>query len=318
MRSSFLLGTLAAAALALAACSSSSPTPSPAPSGSAPASASASAKPPVETYGTPISPPVDPARVMAALDPDHKPPYAGPTATLKGKVRLEGDAAPASGLKFDAKCAEAPATYGKLFRVGLDNGLADAMVTVTRYQDRGWVPPKEQAVKAGFRGCAAVQRTYVLTFGQRLEVTNLDRTADPYIPMLDGAPSKTMQVAVPGGAPIKLYPMEPGHYMLRDSMDRGPVADVFVLKYATHAVTGLDGRYEISGIPVGKVRVDAFLPVISKSQGQEIELKEGENTLDVVMKFDAKKDVPGGAVPASSASAAPSAKAPPPNPKVPR
>jgi hypothetical protein len=251
---------------------------------------------------------------MGALDPDHKPPYAGPTATLKGRVRVEGDAPPPAGIKFDAKCTEAAVTYGKLFRVGLDNALADAMVSVTRYADRGWVPPTEPVVKAGFRGCAAVQRTYVLTFGQRLEVTNLDKTADPYIPMLDGSPSRTMQVAVPGGSPIKLYAAEPGHYMLRDAMDRGPVADVFVLKYATHAVTGLDGRYEIKGIPVGKVRVDAFLPVISKSQGESIELKEGDNTLDIVMKFDAKKDVPGGAAPSGSASA----KVPNVDPKVPR
>lgn len=310
-----------AGACALTACSSSSPTPAPgsssgSPSASAPASASA--KPPVETYGLAISPPFDAAKVMGVLDPDHKPPYAGPTATLRGRVRMEGDASPPSGLKFNAKCTEADATYGKLFRVGLDNALADAMVTVTRYADRGWVPPAEPAVKAGFRGCAAVQRTYVLTYGQRLEVTNLDRTADPYIPMLDGAPSKTMQVAVPGGAPIKLYATEPGHYMLRDSMDRGPVADVFVLKYATHAVTGLDGRYEIKGIPVGKVRVDAFLPVISKSQGESVDLKEGDNTLDLVMKFDAKKDLSGGAAPAPSGSASAGKPAPKVDPKVPR
>ena len=68
--------------------------------------------------------------------------------------------------------------------------------------------------------------------------------------------------------------------------------DIFVLNYATHDVTGLDGHYEIKNIPAGKVRVDAFLPVIGKSEGQEIEIKEGDNTLDFTFHFDAAKDLP--------------------------
>ena len=96
-------------------------------------------------------------------------------------------------------------------------------------------------------------------------------------------------VAIPGGDAVKYYPQEPGHYMLRDQLPKPFLtADVFVLKYATHDVTGLDGQYEIKGIPVGKVRVDAFLPVIDKSSGQHIEIKAGDNTLDLTLEY--KKD----------------------------
>jgi hypothetical protein len=40
---------------------------------------------------------------------------------------------------------------------------------------------------------------------------------------------------------------------------------VFVLKYPTFAVTGLDGKYEITGVPVGEVTVSALLPVVMQS-----------------------------------------------------
>jgi hypothetical protein len=127
-------------------------------------------------------------------------------------------------------------------------------------------------------------------------------------------------IAVPKGPPIKLYTTDrsPAHYMLREQLGSGLVADVFVLNFPTHDVTGLDGRYEIKNIPVGKVRVDAMIPVISKSEGKEFEIVAGDNTLDITLHFDAAKDLPkssaaadAGAGDAGSASAKPSASAPP-------
>jgi hypothetical protein len=105
--------------------------------------------------------------------------------------------------------------------------------------------------------------------------------------------------------------------MIFDQLDSGLVADVFVLNYATFDVTGLDGQYEIKGIPVGKVRVDVFLPVIAKSDGQELEIHEGDNTFDMTLHFDAAKDIPKGQPAASgapAASAAPSASGAPKKP----
>jgi len=299
--------------LALSGCGKDQPSPGPASSGSA-AGPKASAA--VETFGVPIGIPGNAAKIADAVNPKHDKPYAGPRATLKGKVRIEGDPPPDTNLKFPDKCKDAQTTYAKLFRVGLDSALADAMVAVTGLT--AFVPADGPAAKATLHGCAVNRRTVVMTYGQRLELANLDKL-DSYVPYLDGAISRAGMVAVPGGEAVKLYPQEPGHYMIRDTMPSGLVADVFVLKYATHDVTGLDGGYEIKNLPPGKVRVDVFLPVISKSQGQEFELKEGDNTLDFTLKFDVKKDIPG-AAPAGSASASPSARpsASAPPVKVPR
>lgn len=309
MRTVTIVTSTALFGLALAGCDSKPSAPGSAASASAVASAASSVHAPSTAVsarvvdGVPVALAGDELakKVVDAVNPKHDKPYAGPTGTLRGKIRIEGDPPPDTKLQFPPNCRESAATYGKLFRVGIDNGLADAMVAVTGYD--GFVPASGPVMAVPIRGCAVRKRTVVMTFGQRLEVANLDKV-DSYVPMLDGAPTRASIVAVPGGDSVKLYPVEAGHYMLRDQMPSGLVADVFVLKYATHDVTDLDGSYEIKGLPVGKARVDAFLPVIGKSEGKPVEIKAGDNTLDITLKFDAKKDIPG-AAPSSSASAKP-------------
>ena len=294
-------------ALPLAACSSQSSAPNPsgsASTGQSPAaSGSAKVKAPVETFDVPVGMVADAAKIVAAVNPKHEKPYAGPKGTLRGHVRIEGDPPPDTGLKFQPNCKDAAATYGKLFRVGLEKALADVMVAVTGYQ--GFVPADSEVKKLTIHSCAAPKRTIPATYGQRFEVSNLDKL-DSYLPYLDGNPVRAVMVAIPQGAPVKLYAPEPGRYMLRDQMPSGIVADVFVVKFATVDVTDLDGQYEIKNIPVGKVRVDALLPVIGKAKGQELDIKEGDNTLDITLNFDAKKDLaPPPAAPTSSAPATP-------------
>jgi hypothetical protein len=77
--------------------------------------------------------------------------------------------------------------------------------------------------------------------------------------------------------------------VLTDDIKVFMMADVYVLKYSTHDVTSLDGRYEISGIPVGKSHLNAVLPGTQSGVDKEIEIKAGE-TLEVPLElhFDAK------------------------------
>jgi hypothetical protein len=260
--------------------------------------------------GAPIGGPFPVASVLAGVNPQHRAPYSGPKGTLRGTIRIDGDPPPETSLKFPDHCKQAAvAAYGKIFRVGLDKALADALVAVTRYGDRGFVPAASESVKIDVKDCVPDRLTYAVTFGQRMEFFNLD-TSSTYLPYLDGAGTRGIMIAAPHGPPIKLYPggPSPAHYMLRDQLGSGLVANVFLLNYATHDVTGLDGRYEIKNIPVGKVRVDAMLAVISKSDGKDIEIAEGDNTLDLTLHFNASKDLPQRAPP--SASGAPSSASP--------
>lgn len=253
------------------------------------AAPSASAVPTGPPSPFPVGVPVPAANIAKVVNPNNEEPYKGPTATLRGVVRIKGDPPPNTNLTFPTgKCGEAAATYGKLFRVGLDGVAADVLVTALGYKQ--FVPAREDAKKVTIHGCAFSKRTVALTYGQRLEVANIDQI-ESYMPYLDGAPRRATMVAVPNGSPVKLYPLVgSAHYLLRDELPNPFLtADVFVLNFATFDVTGLDGQYEIQGLPVGKIEVTAFLPAIDNESAQSLELKEGVNTLDFEIAYPKKK-----------------------------
>jgi hypothetical protein len=277
---------------------------SPAPGPTASASASASS-------AEPIAIPIDAEEVRKAVNPKGEAPYAGPVGSVKGTVRVSGDASPQrQGVaeQVTAKCPQsAKQYYSLLFREGEGRRVADAFVAVTGYQ--GFVPAPTDAVRVNIRDCTFGERTIGLTFGQRLDVSNLE--SQPHMPDLVGAPMKALMVALAKADPIRMYPTRPGRYVLTDAMNTFMYSDVLVVKYPTHAVTGLDGKFEINGIPVGEVTVSALLPSIMQTAEKKITVRERATTdVDLVIEFDAAKY--------SASKAAASAKAPAPAPATSR
>ncbi|MES1182883.1 MAG: hypothetical protein ABUL60_03655 [Myxococcales bacterium] len=280
------------------------------------AGAAASAKPaPPPSVFKPAAPvasglPVPPELVSRTVNPENEPAYAGPTGSVRGVVTATGDAAPVATAhlaQIRGNCPDARDVYGHVFREGMLRSLADVLVAVTGYS--GYVPATEPKQTVSARGCAFSTRTIALTFGQTVDVVSKDR--EGYVPNLLGSHMPAQLLALPGGAPSTLFPPEPGHYVLTDDIKVFMLADVFVLKYATHDVTSLDGRYEIKGIPVGKARISALLPSTNAVVEKDIEIKAGE-ALEVPLElpFNAKSYA---AVAASAAAAA--ASAPPAAPK---
>lgn len=215
-------------------------------------------------------------QVDSVLNPKNLPPYSGPQGIVKGVVRAKGPTAPTLKDKIDEipveKCDRAEAMYGKLFREGPERALADVLVAVTEYA--GYVPPKDPVVPLDIRGCAFGTRTLALAFGQRLEVRSHDR--EGALPQLVGQKSPGLLVAIPGGDPVPITPLRVGHYELQDQSHPFATADVFVLKYSTTDVTGLDGKFEIRGVPAGEVRVSAYLPAVGRTVAQKVTLKDGQ------------------------------------------
>lgn len=266
---------------------------------------------PSDAGPTATSIPVPVSKIDGILNPQHPAPYAGPKGTVEGVVRVTGDAPIKRNLEIPFECSEAYATYGKAFREGNERTLADAMVAVTGYD--GYIPPQGETYPISIHGCAYDRRTIVMTYGQRIEVTNRD-PKQSYLPQLEGSTAPAQLIAMPKGDPVKLYPLEVGHYALREGMkaNKWMFADVFVLQYSTHAVTGLDGRYRISGIPAGKVKVSVYLPSVdaelhaetgipNSSIEQEVEIKDGETTkLDIEFPYKVPKAPPTKAKPAPS------------------
>jgi len=228
--------------------------------------------------------------IESTLNPKKESPYDGPTGTLRGVVRVKGDPPPQESISFRPGCGAAAATYEKLFRVGQDDTLADVLVAVAGYQ--GYVPPTQRFQTIDITECAYSQRTVGLTFGQYLKVNNRDDRKS-YLPSLLGAGLPAKLVAVPRGS-VNLYAPKPGRMLLTDGMGHNHmIAHVFVLKYPTFHVTGLDGRYEIKGVPTGQAQVSALLPAANMTVvRQKVTIAPGDNTLDLTIEYDAAKQRP--------------------------
>jgi hypothetical protein len=244
--------------------------------------------------------PIPSAYIEAALNPGHEKPYSGPIGSVRGVVHVAGDRAPdqpevlAQIAKSHDKCEAAPAFYGKLFREGPGRELADVLVAVTNY--KGFVPPTGDVKVVTARGCAFESRTIAMTFGQRLEVKN--RGTEAVVPSLSGTTQAALVIAFPGGDSVKLFPPRPGEFLLQDQTHPFATAHVFVLKYPTMAVTGIDGTFEIKDIPVGDVVVSAYLPATQSRVSSPVTVVAGEAAkVDLTIQFDASK----AAAPAPSA-----------------
>lgn len=239
--------------------------------------------------------PIPSAYLEAALNPGHEQPYSGPIGTVRGVVHVSGDPPPelpevlADIAKSRDKCEAARAFYGKLFRQGPGRELADALVAVTNY--KGFVPPKGDAKVVTARGCTFESRTVAMSFGQRLEVKN--RGSEAVVPSLSGTPQAALVVAFPGGDSVKLFPTHPGEFLLQDQTHPFATARVFVLKYPTTAVTGIDGTFEIADIPAGDAVVSAYLPTTQGRASSPVKVVAGEVTsVELTIHFDAKAAAP--------------------------
>lgn len=251
------------------------------PTGSTPSEAHSAPKPA-------SSSPSSLEEVRKVLNPTNLPEYDGPTGAVEGTIRMKGDPAPELPLQLDPGCMLAGGMYGRLFREGSGRVLADVMVAVTGYE--GYVSEKKSLSKVNIEGCAFSARTIVMTLGQRLQVQNIDKHKT-YLPSLVGARSAAMMAAVPMGDPVNLYADKPGRYMLIDNLNNDWMrAEVMVVKFPTHDVTGIDGRYRIEGIPVGQVSVDAWLPMADLTKGAKVTIEQDKTAkMDLELTFSQAK-----------------------------
>jgi len=257
------------------------------------------------TSEAPPPPAVPEEQRRAALNPGDAKAYSGPVGTVAGTVRVSGPTAPELPevlAKIPAgKCDDGRAFYGKLFREGPGRELGDVLVAVTGYQ--GFIPPKDEPKVVTAKGCAFESRTLAMVFGQELLVRN--RGPEPFIPLLENSGQLAVMVAMPGGDPVRLFPSKVGQYRLSDQSHPFATADVFVLKYPTFAVTGVDGRFAISGIPVGEVIVSAHLPATKQTATQRVVIESGKVvTLDLTLPFAPAAAPAQGTGPAGAAGAA--------------
>jgi hypothetical protein len=287
------LGFVLAIAVASASCSRNED--------SEPIASVASALPSASAAGadTPVvaAIPLPREQVLEVVNRSRLAPYRGPTGTVRGRVHAVGDRAPVMREvleKIPAKCLQARELYQALFREGMMRALADVFVAVTGYE--GYLPAPGPAVSIEASGCTWQTRTIGLMFGQRLDVKSGD--GETYAPKLVGSNAPAQMFALPGGKAIELSPLKPGRYVLVDESHPFVAADVLVVKYPTFDVTGLDGAFEITGIPPGTVTVGAMLPATRQSAEKQVKVEAGKVVdVELEIRFDASAPAASSAAP---------------------
>lgn len=222
-------------------------------------------------------------KVQGVVNPKKRAAYTGPVGGVRGLITVSGDLAPDLPeviAKIEDSCAESRSVYGKVFREGPGRSLADVLVAVTGYD--GYVPSEKPDVVVHAKGCAFHTRTVAMTFGQRLVIQGEDNR--PYVPEILGQPQPAQLFVLPTMPRVSIAPQNPGLFKLVDSMRLFSVAELYVLPYRTVAVTGLDGHFEIQGIPAGPVRIDALLPQTSGVTGRDLVIEPGK-TLDINLQI---------------------------------
>jgi hypothetical protein len=230
--------------------------------------------------------------VEKTVNPTHLPEYKGPTGVIEGTVYVTGDPAPpVLGKNFD-RCPAAADVYNHAFREGpsLPNGaraLADAVLGVTGYT--GYiVTEKKPAKQIAIQNCAYSQRSVDMTFGQALEIRNDGGQGPLFAPDFENQLSPAVMIATPAGDPVKLYPKQPGRYRLIDRVGNAWLeADVFVSLTPLHATSDTSGHFRIEGVPVGKLKLNAWHPAIAHGFEKDIEVQDGVvTTVDVTIPND--------------------------------
>lgn len=221
--------------------------------------------------------------VLKVVNPKHTPAYTGPTGKVRGFVTVTGDAPPEfpeALRRIPTKCLGAQETFTRAYRQGADRRLADVLVAVTGY--KGYLPARGDAVLVEGRDCAWNTRTVAVTYGQRIDIVSRDDNT--YAPELMGQPWPVQLLATPKGDPVFVAPARPGQYLLVDGMRLFNAADVYVLAYPTFDVTGLDGTFEVDGIPPGPVKVNAILPITGATAGKEVTVV-ADQTVEVQLEI---------------------------------
>ena len=197
------------------------------------------------------------------------------TVTLKGTPPKEKDITP---LKDDPTCGklhtDMPTTH--FYVVGSKGELADVVVSVQGAAPQGPAASAQPAL-LDQRGCEYIPQILAVQTGQKIVVKNSDPVLHNIhdLPNPDsGNPEKNM-AQMPNG-PELTFTFDKPEDFLKFKCDVHPwmFAWVSVFNHPYFAVSGKDGTFKISNVPVGKYTLKGA----HRKAGvvtQEVEVKEG-------------------------------------------
>lgn len=203
--------------------------------------------------------PMSDEAIQAIVNKSKATEYTGPTGAVEGTIFVKGDPPiDREFVKLPAGCEDAPKIHAPIYRAGAKHELADTLVAAIGYA--GFVRPSRQDKVVTIKNCSIEPTVIDLSLGQRLMVGNDDKM--PYMPQLPGKAPPVRRLSLQGQSPVPMFLTYPGAYGMTWLAGALPGSDVpsvlvFVLPNAIHTVTQLDGKFRLTGIPVGKVRITA-------------------------------------------------------------
>jgi plastocyanin len=217
--------------------------------------------------------------------------WAADSASVTGKVMLEGAAPKGKKIKMDADpvCAGMhPDTVRSPEVVANDNGtLRNVFVYVkSGLEGHTYDAPKEPVV-LNQKGCLYEPHVFGMQAKQPLKIVNSDGTLHNIHAMPEK--SKEFNVGQPNQGMETTRTFANPEVMVKFKCDVHPWmgAYVGVLDHPFYAVTGEDGSFTLKGLPAGKYVVEAWHEKLG-SQTQTVEVADGASKT-VSFTFKAEK-----------------------------
>jgi len=205
-------------------------------------------------------------------------------AEVSGKVTLKGTPPPEkpiAALKADPNCGKANAAAEvktRLYVVGADSGLANALVYIKKGLEGKTFAPSADKPLIDQKGCMYEPYISAVQVGQQFDVKNSDAFMHNVNATPKVAGNKGFNFAQANAGQINTKVFDKPELGVRFACNVHPwmIAYLHVLENPFFAVTDKDGNYTFKGdLPDGKYTVEAF-HMKAGSATQEIEVKGGK------------------------------------------
>jgi plastocyanin len=212
-------------------------------------------------------------------------------ADVTGTITLNGTPPPAAvneALVANADCGKMHAEPPKIqfYLVGSKGEFGDVVVSVKGLMGKSTGESAAPLV-LDQKGCEYIPYVTAVQTGQKIVVRNSDPVFHnvDVVPLAPGNASKAKnQAQAPGAPDLTLsFPAEESFLKFKCDVHPWMFSYVTVVDSPYFSVTGKDGKFKISNLPPGKYTIEAAHRKAGKVT-KEIEVKDGENTLDFTME----------------------------------
>ena len=227
------------------------------------------------------------ATATAAATAKAAAPAAEGKGILKGVVKFSGKAPEMKVPKAREKsevCKDNKLAHNAV--VVKDGKLADVFVGIDNGQIQGGAAPAK-AAEFHQKDCVYSPRIAGIVAGQEVAVFNDDAT----LHNVNSAPSDAFSAAQPKGAPaLKSTKFEdPGVFKLKCDVHPWMRAFIVASDNPYFSVSGADGSLKVEKVPAGKFKVVAWHSIFGKLEKADVEVKDGEVTVEFEYKGDEKE-----------------------------